>query len=350
MATGTFGPYTVDAQASNSVGTSGYQQRSSTFTILSGRRPRRATSRLLRLPTRVSWATISRAITRPCLSVRPCRTRPSSCSRWRSQLTVYGTATANASGNFSVQLPFTLTDGTISLYVEAVDPAGNMSAASNTLTVTIVSVASDYNGDSYSDAALYSRSTISFTGTLTSGSPLVTDLSSLTGLVSGVTITGTGVPSGTTITDRQHHRLHRHIWRPAHRWSRASPARRGCLPGKTLPAPVSRLVRRSRPSTARRRSRCRRTRRPAAPEPHHDHHHAVGERDGQRRPEPHRRRRGCGSLKIRRIGPANPAPFWFTSGTAFGPSNVTPFQGDFDGDGLDRSGVLPVQHRDLVYR
>ena len=61
--------------------------------------------------------------------------------------------------HFSVQLPFSLTNGQISLYVEVVDLAGNTSPPSNTLTVTIVSVASDYNGDGYSDPALYSRNT-----------------------------------------------------------------------------------------------------------------------------------------------------------------------------------------------
>ena len=98
-----------------------------------------------------------------------------------SSITLSANATASGSESvtatsFSVQLPFSLTNGTLSLYVQAVDPAGNVSPDSNTLTVTIVSVASDYNGDSYSDAALYSRSTISFTGTLTSGSPLLTAL------------------------------------------------------------------------------------------------------------------------------------------------------------------------------
>jgi len=73
--------------------------------------------------------------------------------------TVWATTTADVNGNFSVQLPFSLTNGTISLYVEVVDLAGNTSLPSNTLPVTIVSVASDYNGDSYSDPALYSRNT-----------------------------------------------------------------------------------------------------------------------------------------------------------------------------------------------
>ena len=72
---------------------------------------------------------------------------------------MWATTTADANGNFSIQLPFVLTNGQISLYVESTDLAGNLSAPSNTLTVTIVSVVSDYNGDSYSDPALYSRNT-----------------------------------------------------------------------------------------------------------------------------------------------------------------------------------------------
>ena len=43
--------------------------------------------------------------------------------------------------------------------VEVVDLAGNTSAPSNTITVTIVSVTSDYNGDGYSDPALFDRNT-----------------------------------------------------------------------------------------------------------------------------------------------------------------------------------------------
>ena len=73
--------------------------------------------------------------------------------------TVWATAVAGATGSFSVQLPYTLTNGTVSLYVEAIDLAGNLSAPSNLLTISIVSVASDYNGDSYSDAAAYVRDT-----------------------------------------------------------------------------------------------------------------------------------------------------------------------------------------------
>jgi len=111
--------------------------------------------------------------------------------------------------DFSINLPFNLTNGQIGLGVVVLDVfSGNASPVSSPVTVTIVSVTSDYNGDSYSDAALYSRNTTANTGTW---------------LVQNTTLV------------------------------------------------------------------------PATP---------------------------------------LPPPFWFTSGTAFGPARVTPFQGDFDGDGL----------------
>ena len=52
--------------------------------------------------------------------------------------------------DFSIQLPFTLTNGTIELGVIVVDVlSGNASPLSNPVTVAIVSVGSDYNADSY---------------------------------------------------------------------------------------------------------------------------------------------------------------------------------------------------------
>ena len=140
--------------------------------------------------------------------------------------TIWATTTADANGNFSVQLPFSLTNGQISLYVEVVDLAGNTSPPSNTLPITIVSVASDYNGDGYSDPALFTRTTtnqlqwlvqstvvppattatppwfvqpVVFNGTLKSGSASVSGIGSTLHLVAGQIVTGTGVPSGTTI-------------------------------------------------------------------------------------------------------------------------------------------------------
>jgi hypothetical protein len=62
--------------------------------------------------------------------------------------------------NFSIQLPNVLTDGQITLQVIVVDAiSSNASGPSNPVTVNIVSIASDYNGDSYSDAALYGPDT-----------------------------------------------------------------------------------------------------------------------------------------------------------------------------------------------
>jgi hypothetical protein len=71
---------------------------------------------------------------------------------------VQATATADpTTGIFSIQLPFTLTNGQIALYVEVINTAGNISPASNTVTVAITSTASDYNGDSFADPALFRR-------------------------------------------------------------------------------------------------------------------------------------------------------------------------------------------------
>ena len=62
--------------------------------------------------------------------------------------------------DFSIQLPYTLTNGQIELAVIVIDAfSGNASPVSNAVNLTIVSVVSDYNADSYSDAALYSRAT-----------------------------------------------------------------------------------------------------------------------------------------------------------------------------------------------
>ena len=134
--------------------------------------------------------------------------------------------TADQNGHFSIQLPFSLADGQISLYVEVVDLAGNTSPHSNTLPLTIVSVASDYNGDSIADPALFNRTTtnqlqwlvqstalppattslppwfvqpVVFSGTLKSGSASITGISKTAELIVGQIVTGTGIPTGTTI-------------------------------------------------------------------------------------------------------------------------------------------------------
>ena len=151
------GTFTVEAVATNSIGSSG-DSTPVTFTILIAKPAAPRTLASTRATTRGSRATASPAIGRLISSARPKRGATIELFEGGSS-TVYATMTADAKGNFSVQLPFTLTNGTISLYVEAIDLAGNRSAPSNTLTVTIVSIASDYNGEGVSDPALFSRNT-----------------------------------------------------------------------------------------------------------------------------------------------------------------------------------------------
>jgi subtilisin-like proprotein convertase family protein len=204
-----------------------------------------------------------------------------------NQAGVQNTAVASAttstdakgkSYNFTIQLPYTLNEGQTTLYIEVVDPAGNVSAASNSVGVALTSTVVDYipsttadpTGGSTSDPALFARNTTTnqlqwlvqtpagaaspwfgasgtlysspagtanvvpfdgdfdadgltdlayynlstatwtidysskyqpfvFTGTLTTGSATVTGISNTTGLTIGQDVTGTGIPSGTTI-------------------------------------------------------------------------------------------------------------------------------------------------------
>ena len=226
---GQFGPFTVEAQASNKIGLSGFSNPPVTFTIIVGQP---APPSNFRLDPATDTGIVGDDITSDRTPDYIGATEPNATVKlFESNGTNYATTTANASGNFSVQLPFALTNGTISLYVEATDLAGNLSAPSNTLTVTIVSVTSDYNGDGVSDPALFSRNTttnqvqwvvqstvlpsvgsapppwfdqpVVFTGTLTSGSASVTGISSTAALVAGQIVTGAGIPSGTTIQSIQ---------------------------------------------------------------------------------------------------------------------------------------------------
>ena len=271
-----------------------------------------------------------------------------------TSITLSANATASgpaslAATSFSVQLPFALTNGTLSLYVQAVDPAGNVSPDSNTLTVTIVSVASDYNGDSYSDAALYSRSTISFTGTLTSGSPLLTGLSSLTGLVTGVTITGTGIPSGVSITAvntagftgtlSAGSSLVTGLTGTKGLFAGENISGMGIPAGTTIEAvDGSTSITLSAKATASGVQSLTGTTITLSANATVSGTQSLTADPGQ------------WLVESTSVGPANPSTFWFTSGTAFGPSDVTPFQGDFDGDGLTDLAYYAVHHRDLVYR
>ena len=174
----------------------------------------------------------------------PAGTKIAGINATAGTLTLSNAATATAAGdsltadnvdangkpyNFSIQLPFTLTEGQTSLYVEVVNLAGNTSGSSNNVGVAIVSNAADYNGGPASDPALFARNTASsqlqwivqtpagsappwfgasgtpyspatlFNGTLTSGSAVITGISSTGTLVAGQSITGTGIPAGTTI-------------------------------------------------------------------------------------------------------------------------------------------------------
>ena len=270
--------------------------------------------------------------------ILPADTTIQSINSSTSTITLSANATTSGSESltatsFAVHLPFSLTNGTITLYTQAVDPAGNLSPDSNMLTVTIVSVASDYNGDSYSDAALYSRSTITFTGTLTSGSPLLTGVNSLTGLVMGVTITGTGIPSGTSIaavntasfsgTLATGSSLVTGLVGTTGLFAGENISGTGIPSGTTIKAVngSTSITLSANATVSGSQSLVTTTFTLSA--------NATVSGSQSLTASP-----GQWLVKTTSVGPANPAALWFTSGTAFGPSDVTPFQGDFDGDGL----------------
>ncbi len=80
------------------------------------------------------------------------------------------TTSTDANGesyNFAIQLPYTLNEGQTTLYVEVIDPAGNISKASSEVKVAITSTVVDYipsttadpTGGSTSDPALFIRNT-----------------------------------------------------------------------------------------------------------------------------------------------------------------------------------------------
>ena len=333
---GTYGPYTVVAQASNSIGKSGFSTPPTTFTIIIG--TPKAPANFSLAPTSDTGivgddVTSDRTPdfigkTEPNATVELFQVVPAGQTS-----PIYDTVTADSSGNFSVQLPFALSDGTVSLYVQATDPAGNASTASNTLTVRIVSVASDYNGDSFSDAALYSRGTTNFTGVLTSGSALVTGINSLTGLIAGVTITGTGIPAGTTIktvnttpfagTLTSGSALVTGITSTAGLFAGESVTGTGVPAGTTIKT-VNSLTTITLTANAITSGSPKLTATTITLTAN-----ATGNGSQTLTADV-----GLWLVKTTSVGPASPAALWFTNGTAFGPSNVTPFQGDFDGDGL----------------
>jgi subtilisin-like proprotein convertase family protein len=328
---GTFGPYSVVAQASNNVGSSGYSTPPTTFTIIVGS-PSAPSNFMLAAGS--DTGIVGDNVTSDRTPVFTGSTLPGATVELfeLGSSTIYSTVTANASGIFTIQLPFTLTNGSISLYVEAVDQAGNQSAASNILTVRIVSIAADYNADSYTDAALYNRSTTTFTGTLTSGSPVVTGLSSLTGLVSGVAVSGTGVPSGATIasvnttgftgTLLTGSSLVTGIASTSGLYAGENISGPGIPAGATiLGITSSTAITLSANATATGAQSLTATAITLSANAT-----ASGVQTLTANP-------GLWLVKTTSEGPASPSAFWFPSGTSFGPGTVTPFQGDFDGDG-----------------
>jgi subtilisin-like proprotein convertase family protein len=161
---GTFGPFTVEAQASNNIGSSGFSN-TVTFTIIIGQPSPPSNFSLapsddsgiigdnitdVRKPHFIGTVDQANGNPEPGVTVDLFEVGSS---------TVWATATTDSQGDFSVQLPFNLTTGQISLYVEVTDLAGNLSNPSSTLTVSIVSTAADYNYNSQaaSNPALFSR-------------------------------------------------------------------------------------------------------------------------------------------------------------------------------------------------
>ena len=72
-----------------------------------------------------------------------------------------GTATADSSGKYSIQLPSALANGAITLQVGITDVAGNAGPYSTTFTVNIVTTTADYTGDGKTDPALFRRTSTS---------------------------------------------------------------------------------------------------------------------------------------------------------------------------------------------
>ena len=99
---------------------------------------------------------------------------------------VLAQATADSKGNYSIQLPQALNDGTIQLIATAVDAAGNSAPSpSSPLKVTIVTVGSDYSGNllDYNNAPIvYQAPTSSINQPITSAT--TTSLSSALSITS----------------------------------------------------------------------------------------------------------------------------------------------------------------------
>ena len=70
---------------------------------------------------------------------------------------VLDSRTANSAGSVTLQLPQDLVNGTITLEAAVRDVAGNQGTRSNPLTLTITSIADDYDGDGKADIVAYNR-------------------------------------------------------------------------------------------------------------------------------------------------------------------------------------------------
>ena len=101
---GHFGPYTVEAQASNSIGSSGFSTPPTTFTIIIGAPPAPSN---FRLDPKTDTGIVGDNITSDRTPDYIGTTEPGATVKlFESNGTNFATTTADASGNFSVQLPF----------------------------------------------------------------------------------------------------------------------------------------------------------------------------------------------------------------------------------------------------
>ena len=177
---------------------------------------------------------------------------------------VAGTTQTDANGktyNFSIQLPFNLNDGETSVYVEVIDPAGNVSSPSNSVGVAITSTEVDYNGGPTSDPALFARNTTSHqlqwlvqTPAASAARAVVRRPSAGVALFAAFVFTGTLTSGSAVRHGRQQHasrpgrrpgrHRHRHPGRddhPGHQQhrprSRSRPRRRPAAPRASPPPP-----------------------------------------------------------------------------------------------------------------
>jgi large repetitive protein len=82
---------------------------------------------------------------------------------------VLGSTISGPTGNFTVQLPSNLSNGTIALRVRVRDVAGNQGPPSAPLNLTVVSTSGDFDGDGKTDLAIFDQATATFTVLLSGG-------------------------------------------------------------------------------------------------------------------------------------------------------------------------------------